>query len=523
MSNDKSKIKILVKNSSWLYYGKIASQIFNIVISILVIKKLDVEMYGTYTLLINSFVVFQIFGSGQISILLNRYIPELFATNQFNKLKRLILYGLLYSCLVLSILSGLLYLLRQQYADFFNVPNFHMYLKPFLFYIFWYFFFIVFKAITSSLLLQKEISIITLMQALVRLFLYLYFLSELTIIILLYIEGVIAIIFIIGSQYVLYKFHKRLDYKIPVDDNIPSVTKSRIIKFGLLGSLNELGSGIIGGTSDFFIVSAMGNPYSVGLYAFAFRIKAVVSNIFPLQEFQTVIRPLFFQKFTKSYDRESFVWLYNFMIKALMPVLLIPMLYFLIFGKEIILYIFDAEYLEAYIVTCIVIFGHMINGIFYPVGITIHLKERMEIALYSKVVVVISILAGILGMEYFGIEGVAIASILGNFLKNVFMIVLIKKFADIKYRLFEYKNYLIQAGILLAIFYFINNLIYDLISLLILSCVFGVAALLLLILLHPFNKKDLELIFKISQSSKLLMVIQRFVVKIYSLKRNFQS
>ena len=53
-----SKISTLTKNTAWVYIGKIGTQILALITSILVIKKLDVDVYGTYSLLIKFIIIY---------------------------------------------------------------------------------------------------------------------------------------------------------------------------------------------------------------------------------------------------------------------------------------------------------------------------------------------------------------------------------------------------------------------------------------------------------------------------------
>jgi len=47
-----SHARILVKNTAWIYAGKPATQLFGIIATILVIRKLAVDVYGTYNFLL---------------------------------------------------------------------------------------------------------------------------------------------------------------------------------------------------------------------------------------------------------------------------------------------------------------------------------------------------------------------------------------------------------------------------------------------------------------------------------------
>ena len=88
----------------------------------------------------------------------------------------------------------------------------------------------------------------------IRSFLYLYFLNDLTIELLILIE-IIILGFIFVGEFLIFinyvtKLNKRSsDLKIPFD-------RSRIKRYGFFSFLNEIGAGIVGKASDFFIIES---------------------------------------------------------------------------------------------------------------------------------------------------------------------------------------------------------------------------------------------------------------------------
>jgi O-antigen/teichoic acid export membrane protein len=331
------------------------------------------------------------------------------------------------------------------------------------------------------------------------------------------IEGGLAVVYCLPALWILVIYNRK-ESKPIMRSNAKPVTQARVIRFGLFSSLNELGAGIVGKTSDYFIISAISSPYYVGIYAFAYKIYSIIFRLLPLKDFQSVLRPLFFQKFTEKYDKEEFIRVYNFIIKVMIPVYLLPAVYFLIFGRKIIEFVYDPRYLDAYVVTCIVLFSNTIVALFYPQGLAIILKERMDIALYSKGVVIFSIVAGIFGMKWFGIIGVAIATMIGDFLRNLFMHLMLKGKVDMEYRIGELKNYLLISGFLIVTFYFAQYIVTGLISLMAISFAFLLVSGLLLIVFHPFNSDELNILNRISKTTGPFSRITPYIIKINHLR-----
>ena len=518
MKND-SKAHLLVKNTSWIYIGKIISQILGLVVTIFVIRKLSVSVYGTFNFLVASVFIFSIFGLSPLVSVLNRYIPEFVANNDYIKLKKLILSSFFLSLIVLIILIILLITFKNFYGSFFHIKDFDLYLYPFVLFIIFSIQKVFFTTVLASLLLHKYISILEIFYSLFSMILYIIYLPVLNVNIMLNIGIILAILYVIGSFIVLYRYRKTISFDDYSSEH--SFNKKRIARYGAFSLFNEIGAGVVGKSSDYFIISAIGSQYAVGLYAFAQKIQKVVFKIFPLKNFFTVIRPIFIQKFSKNLKRDEFIQTYNFMIKFMIPLFLFPILYFLIFGNEVITYIFDPKYLDSYWVTILVLFLGINIAIFYPIGLTIQLFEKMEYALYSKITVVFSIIAGIYLMKIWGIFGVALATLIGDLLKNLSMFFMIRKKAPIVYRFKEMINYLYISIFLGGSFYLINPLLTNVFKLIIFSVLFASIYLILNIMFHPYNAEDILLLNKIAGSSKITKKLKFIIINIYSIKLKF--
>ena len=519
--NNQSKVKILTKNTTWIYISKIFTQLFGFIVTIFVIRKLAVETWGTYNFLLSSFIIFRLLGLSPFLAVFNRYIPEIIQNREYNKLKKIIIYGLVLSVIAIFIVLIGVYNFRMQYGEFFNIENFKIYFLSFMLYVCAESFYELVKAILTSLLLHKHFSIITILGSIFSSLALIYFLPSLNVITLLSIRALLVTFYFIAATFVLLRYYKSLELHVNKTHGTP-VTFKRVARYGLFSSVNELGAGIVGKTSDYFIIAAIGNPYYIGLYAFAFKLYSLIYKILPLADFKTIIKPLFFQKFSEDYyNKDEFVQIFNFMIKVLLPIFLFPTLYFFIFGKAIITYIYDPKYLEAYWVACIIMLSNVFIAFYYPLGFTIQLKERVDISLYSKIVVVFSITAGIIGMKFYNILGVAIATTIGDLLKYIFMYILIRNKADIVYKFYELKNYLFISANLILIFYFTQSLINNIWKLICISIIFAGITVVLLIIFHPFNHKDIIMVKRISESSKIIKLIKPFVVKISQLKPGF--
>lgn len=510
---NKKKSQIIVTNTKWIYLSKLFGQIFALLSTIIIIRQLEVDIFGTYNLLLSSFVVIQIVSLSAVSNVFNRYIPEIITNQEHHKLKKFIRYGIGISTIILSLIVVCIFNFSENIGMFLNIENLDGYMYAFVIFSYSHFLHILVDVILKALLLHKQASILTIFIAFLRFTLYVIFINQLNVNLLLYIESLNGFIFFISSLVIYKHYTKNIKYDKNKSEITP-VTFKRVKRYGLYSMFNEFGVGLVGKTSDYFIVAAISNPYQVGLFAFAHRIYGIIFKILPYKDFTTIIRPLFFQKFTNEYSLEEFRNMYSFMIKVLVPIYVLPAIYFLIFGKSIINLVFDDRYLDAYWITVIILSSNLFLAFFYPLGLTAQLKERMDIVLYSKSVAVLSIFASIFGMKYYGLMGVVLATLLGDLLKNLFILYMMREYAEIKYRLNDYTNF-ITIGLLTLPFLVLQPLTLNTISLISLSFIFFLYISIIIILFHPFNTYDLNLLDNISSKSKALKKIKFYVLNIH--------
>lgn len=512
-----SKINTLVKNTGWIYINKVVFTILQFIVTILVIRKLEVEVYGTFNFLIGSFFIFQIFAASQVTAVFDRYIPELIKNKDYLRFRKLLVWGAGLALVSLAILLVALQIFQEPFGKAFNIEHFSDYLLPFTIYIFGRFSRFVTEALIKGLLLHKQFSIISMIVMALRSVAYIYFLPVLNVNIMLLIETGIAILMSILAIGVTVRYNSKLIYDAAKLTG-EVVHRNRVIKFSLYSVFNEFGANIVGESSDIFIIAYFGNPYLLGLYTFGFKIYHLLFQILPLKDFYSILRPLFFQKFTSEHSKEEFVQMFNFLIKFMLPVLTIPAIYVYVYGQSIISIVYDPKYLDAYLVTCIILTNYVFSALFFPVGLTIQLKERMDIALLGKTVAVFSLVAGVFGMKYFGIEGVAAATILGSILKNSLMIYFMRGKAFMTFRFWEFKNYLLIFIAIYFIFSLTRPLITNIWWLLVFSGLFGITAVILIIMFHPYTNKDLELLNRVGNTSKISKKLVPVILKIYRWK-----
>jgi len=513
-----SNVNKLVKSTVWVYIGKIGIQILSFITSILVIRKLNIEMYGTYQLLLNIIFLFNVFSASPVINIFTRYIPELLNTHNHKKIWRLIRVGSSIVGFVTSILVLLIHLFRDQFADFLNVPDFSNYQLALCVYILLMLARQLISAVLTSCLLHKQLNIYLVLSSFTRSILLIVLLSRINVNLILYIEAVSTAVYVIPAFIYLTRYLASLKLINEGETDTP-VTRKRIMKYGMYSSFNELGAGLVGKTSDFFIVSAMSNLHFVGFYSFANKVSELMYRLLPHQEFMTVIRPLFIQKFTKEHEEEEFNKLYNFMVKVMIPVFVIPVVYFIVFGRSVIEYVFDPKYLDAYYLCVLILSANIYYAIFFPVSMVIRLRERMDISFKSKIVVVFSIVGGIYAMKHYGIHGLAAVTVLGDLLKNLYMYFSIRREVDIRYHFNEMKNYILIFALVGGAMYFIQKVEMNFLILVVESFIFLALLGVMMIRYHVFSNHDMQYLNKIGTSNKHLSKLRKVILLIHQFGR----
>ncbi|MCT4643799.1 MAG: hypothetical protein N4A74_02345, partial [Carboxylicivirga sp.] len=440
-----SKKKILVENTLWVYLAKILVQAFGFIASVMVLRQLPVDVYGTYFFLFGLFTLYQLLITSPLRHVILRFIPELVSKLSKEAILKLFSVYFVTALLMIVLLTALLWGMRASFSSFFNIPDSDQYLTVFMVFVLCYALKILTEIVLSALIQHRLMALLNIGVVIIRTLAYFILLKQLTVQLLLLIEAGLSLFFfataLLGAQ--------RLKVSDGEQKVISQGDKKRMKRFWLYSIFTELGAGIIGRTSDLYIVAAMSNPFAIGIYGLAVKIYEIVYKLMPLKEFESVLKPVFFGRFTKDSSEDELNAFYNFNVKVMLPVMIFPALYFLLFGQSLIFYVFGEKYMDAYWVCVLVLSTLIIDGFFYPLIFMIQLKERLEVVMISRFVVFLSLGLGIYLMKQFGVMGVALATFIGEFVKNTLMYLLFKRHCKLiyDYRIWSSNLLLIFSGI----------------------------------------------------------------------------
>jgi len=500
-------ISTLITNTKYLYIAKVITQFFGFMSSVLIIRMLKVDVFGIYSLLLQIYIVVRIFAFSPIEQSFYRFIPEFDNSDNYYGQVSLIKYGALFSILFVILILFIIFLFSDTIGFFFNIPNLQSYYCSFSLFIIFFLIKDFLTSILQSFLLQKSISYNIIINNILRFVFYVFFFDQMNIVFLLNIEIILSIVMIIPFLIILIKWFKNKNPNYSnYNKNIKTNNRKRIIRYSILSFGNVLGQGVVGTTSDYFIIASGSiNNFELGLYAFANKIYQIIYRFLPFKEFYAVMRPILVKRYDNNY--KNFGLVYSFLIKVLLPVYLFPVLYFIFFGKNVINLIFTDEYVSAYLITVILLLNMILSSWYNAMSLLINLKEKVGILLYSKITLVFSIVGGIIAMKYIGVIGVALATTLGSYLQTFIIWLFARKFNEVKNMNFNKFGNLILVLLFISpffIFYFVTlHFVWFVIS----SFFFTITYVFLFVKFHLFTTEEMEIFNRVLEGSNIFKYV----------------
>ncbi|MGE3063048.1 MAG: lipopolysaccharide biosynthesis protein [bacterium] len=493
-----------VKNTFFLYVGNLVIEAVNLFISVYIIRKLSVETFGLYSFILGSMLFVQIFTISSISTIVNRFIPEFTEKRKFSLFKKLFIcsYSIVFVCLI--IISCLIYFFAGRFGLFFKLDELPKYRIEIILYMITYIMMLLSKSVTSSTMLQKEAAISNITASIARIVAYILFLQRIDLSVIFMIEFAVNGFNAITQSMVIVK-HLAKNRVNESKDKIENV-KGRILRYGFLSFLNEMGAGMINKATSYYVISAMSNSFYLGQYSFAYKVNDIFMKIFPISQISNVLKPIFFRKYINKPDDMTILNdMYIFLYKFLYWILSFFCFYFLSVSDIVVINVFDPKYTDSITITNIIFMFTLFNAFQIPLGFVVLSLEKLEINLFSKIFFIYNIFGSIYAMKWFGIIGVSFVLGTSILFKNLFIFYGIRNsvklstpFASIT------RSSLLGMAVFAVIFFAKQNL--DLNPFLFLFLSFLTAASLFFVLskmMMPFNMKEREVINMITEKAKM--------------------
>lgn len=416
------------KSSVWMIVRLGVSLMVGTFITTFVIRKLSVEEYGIYNILYSLIGYISVLGSFGIPEVFRRFIPEAFQKKDYSLLKQLVLRGLILRVLLSVLIVSIIFFLSGPIGHLLKLQDFLEYYVIFAFGIVIYLEASLLTNVLHSLFLHKYSVIASTIHTLFRgvcVFLLLKFGWG--------IRGVlVAEVVAWGLWAILQGFFYYVKFirKYPTE-GCPSLPLRRYLRYGGFSSLNELGSSILGVSTDFFIITAFLGPGAVALYAFADRVLRLLVNCMPHIILVDVIRPTFFVKYAENGDKKQLANMFNLLLKLEAFCVFPLVMGVFVLSDKIITFVFKPDYLPCQPILWILLISLVINIFATPSGLVLLCIERVDIGFYSKIFAFYNLIVEIFVIQIFGVVGVVVVTCSAVLMKNLFSFYFMKKYSGV--------------------------------------------------------------------------------------------
>jgi O-antigen/teichoic acid export membrane protein len=488
-------LKKFTENIGWLILGTIISNLISLSITIFLIRKLPVNDFGIYSLFFGSLSVFAMFSINGILISLTRFSPELIQKKYYSFHKSIIVKLFFISLFVTFVFVILIFLYKDAIGTILNIPNFSIYYSIFIINIFIYLEYTVSQNILIPLFEQKFLSIINVIGIIVRGILYWIFFSHISINLIFIIEALGMGISTVPSLF--YAYGKLLKLANNSDIITPRTEKKaykrRIYRFALLSTASEMGEGGFSQISDYYFVSAFLGPFAMGLYAFPYKIINSIFSWIPVGRINELMRPYFINKYYEKNEDNSYLnEMFNFLVKFFILLYGIIIAGILSYQNIINIYVFKSKYIETQLLLTVILIFVLIRAFTFSIYMIIELKEKIQHSLFAQFFAVFNVFAVIFVLRYtgWGLIGVACATGLSSFLRNLYMYIVMRRYTKVNLLFTNFIN-TISIIALVGLIMFVSSLTPNLLLKIFLPLVTGLITFPLFYkMIKPFSASE---------------------------------
>jgi O-antigen/teichoic acid export membrane protein len=451
------------KSGVYLAAGKFITPLVTFLITIFIVRKLTVEEFGIYNVLIAAMAYIDLFSSLGLPSIFQRYIPEFHAKKHIARIKKLVFHGSLYRTALAAFFILLIILFSDLSGRLFHIEGWLGYFQLFALGILFFLETELIGVVLTSLFLHKYFVISNIAYIMLRAGLLYYLLNRgWALKGLLVGEVAMYALFLVLLIYYYIRHFSRKPQE-DSDNGQEELPVKRLAKYGAYSYFNEMGVMILNVSTDFFIISAFLGPVAVGIYAFANRVTQLLARILPHSLLQELIQPSFFTKYVDSDSKASLEKMGNLLIK-LIAFFTIPMTFaIVVLGKKVIVYLFDPKYLSSLNVLWIVALFLAIRHFQAPLGLVLQSLEKVNYLFYSKIFAVYNLILDLIMVQIWGVAGVAVVTGSAVLFQNIFLHYSIKKHAGIRLSFRPLLTVIVNSIPMAAVLYFLDSFITGLI------------------------------------------------------------
>jgi len=202
----------LKSNLKWLLGGRLFNGIISAIISIYVIRKLEVSDFGIYNLFLGSFSFFALFSTSGVITAARRFIPEFLEKRNYSYLVKIIKLFYSYSILISIILIVLVFIFKESVGSLLNIPKFSEYYTIFSINIFLFLQVSLSGTVAISFYDQKIVTSINVLAPVIRGALYLVFFDVLNLRLIFIIEAIVLFCKLVPFYINIFSKIKKIRY-----------------------------------------------------------------------------------------------------------------------------------------------------------------------------------------------------------------------------------------------------------------------------------------------------------------------
>ncbi len=378
---------------------------------VMLTRGLSVSDYGAYNFLIGLLIVFGYLCNFGLAAVLQRFLPEYAEIGRYRQAIKTILFAHAFRAILSALVLAAAVLWFYEWAGRFGMaerkPEFIAFaVGAFLLYQIEYF-----QTEFNSLFMHGPASVVQVLYTSLK------FPVVLALLMLGFgLLGVLsaeAVAYLFGVAMMIYVFIKRLYREYPAKRGvgIPPEDVKRMARYMAFNAMVGPGAILYSNAMDYFVVAAMANTYELGLYALASRTSMILRALMPQNVLQSVIRPVFYQRYYAVEDQNSEL---NRMFRALVDLITAVLFPIVVIGGiaagPVFPLLFGTKYSASVPLFLIFLLFSVFTILEFSSDMVLQAIEKVEAHLYAQLFAVYNVVAAILLMPHFGIRGVAFAT-----------------------------------------------------------------------------------------------------------------
>lgn len=407
----------IVRGVAYLAGGKVVTSIAGIGTFLLLVQALPVPQFAAYSVLFALVELIEAVTGVGLTHILARYVPELFAENRRNALRRLVLGALALRSGVLALVLGAIYLLAPQVSALIGLSDWEWAVTAYLAVVFVRVVSVSLFSILESMLhqavAQLGFGLVTVMRfALIALAASQGTLELQTVIVIELITDILGLgVMLVG---VMRAMPGDVEGEPTEGANWLRANLRRMLEFGMKGYLQHMLIMPYGGAVNRVLVGGSLVSSDVALFGFAQSVADLMERYLPVKLLAGVIRPVLTARYVRDRRFSDLAAAANLIFKLNAMLVCAAAVVISSGGEPLLAAITAGKYSEAgaglLLLMCALVFMYSLRHMLDHVS---HAVERNGPLIWSNAVITCSMLPGIALLPTLGVYALPAANLLG--------------------------------------------------------------------------------------------------------------